>query len=102
MQMDEYAEKALSYRLPSADESYALLNLVSEVGELLGHFARHARDAVEPCHTSLTKELGDILWHIAAISDDLGVTLEEVAAMNLEKLRGRKERGTIQGAGDDR
>ena len=33
---------------------------------------------------------------------DLGFTPEEVATANVEKLRGRGERGTIHGAGDER
>jgi len=47
-------------------------------------------------------ELGDVLWYIAALSKDLGITMNEVAAMNHEKLQSRKKRGVIKGSGDKR
>jgi len=48
------------------------------------------------------KELGDILWYVAAIAREFGTTLDEVARINIEKLTSRKERGTIGGSGDNR
>ena len=50
----------------------------------------------------LAKELGDVLWYIAAIARDIGYGLDTIAEMNLEKLADRKARGTIQGNGDNR
>lgn len=47
-------------------------------------------------------ELGDVLWYVNALANELGVTLQHVAEMNLNKLRDRKERGTILGEGDNR
>jgi len=47
-------------------------------------------------------ELGDVLWYISALADDLGVTLEEIAQANVDKLQSRKERGKIGGSGDNR
>ena len=50
----------------------------------------------------IIKELGGVLWYIAAVCDEIGATMSEVALTNLEKLCGRTERGTLQGSGDDR
>ena len=50
----------------------------------------------------LAKELGDVLWMLTAVSNDLGFDLEEIATMNLEKLRSRQRRGRLRGSGDDR
>ena len=47
-------------------------------------------------------ELGDVLWYISALADDLGVTLEEIAQANVDKLRSRMERNKIKGSGDNR
>jgi NTP pyrophosphatase (non-canonical NTP hydrolase) len=47
-------------------------------------------------------ELGDVLWYISALADDLGVTLEEVAQANVDKLKSRMERNKIKGDGDNR
>ena len=43
-----------------------------------------------------------MLWYISALADDLGVTLEEVAQANVDKLRSRKDRNMIGGSGDNR
>ena len=104
MKINDYQTQALSFRLPSADHMYALLNLTSEVGELNGHIAKGIRDNVpqQTIGVHIAKELGDVLWCIAAICADMGLTLEDVAQGNLDKLGKRKATGTIQGSGDDR
>ncbi len=54
-------------------------------------------DALKAAH-----ELGDLLWYVSQAAKNLGFTLGEIAAMNLEKLRSRRERGVVKGAGDNR
>lgn len=106
----EYEKKAMEYRLPTADTIYAQINLAGEVGELLSLFAKARRDNPmgfsdkqrAEFKASAKKEIGDILWCLTAIAQDLEVSLEECALMNLVKLRQRKLRGTLQGSGDDR
>jgi len=51
---------------------------------------------------AIAKEIGDVLWYIAADARDLGFTLEEIAKMNIEKLESRQKRNVISGSGDDR
>lgn len=51
---------------------------------------------------ALMKELGDVLWYVTAMSQQLGFSLEQVIDMNIEKLTSRRERGVLQGSGDDR
>lgn len=50
----------------------------------------------------IMKEMGGVLWYLAALADELGVTLSQIALMNLEELCGRGERNTLSGDGDDR
>jgi len=104
MQINDYQTQALSFRLPSADHMYALLNLTSEVGELNGHIAKGIRDEVpqQTIGVNIAKELGDILWCVAAVCADMGLTLEDIAQGNLDKLTKRKATGTIKGSGDSR
>ncbi len=51
---------------------------------------------------SIKKELGDVLWYLSTLSNNLGITLEDVALTNLKKIQKRHENGTINGEGDDR
>jgi NTP pyrophosphatase (non-canonical NTP hydrolase) len=50
----------------------------------------------------IIKELGGVLWYIAAVCDEIGANMSDVALQNLEELCSRGERGTLQGDGDDR
>lgn len=103
MKLNEYQDKAMSFRLPSANEAYALFNLAGEVGELFSLVAKAIRDGVKPdFEVNVKKELGDILWCLAAITIDNDFTLEEIAEANIDKLSLRKANGTIQGSGDNR
>ena len=42
------------------------------------------------------------MWYAAALADELGYSLEEIARMNLRKLADRRARNVIHGSGDDR
>lgn len=100
--------------LSSENFSYMMLNLVGEVGEFSSKIAKGIRleqiiidgndiemkSSVE--EDELYKELGDVLWQLSGVCSVLGVDLETIAQMNLDKLAGREERGTIIGDGDNR
>lgn len=103
--LNDYQAKAMEFRLPTADQAYALLGLTGEVGELNSLIAKSLRDGMQrnlEFTDKMVKELGDILWFVAAIAYDLNVSLEAIAAENLLKLQGRKDRDTISGNGDNR
>ena len=107
MEMNYYQEEAMTTRLPTAGLEYAWFGLAGEVGELYSLMAKLYRDGKgertdEEIVEDVKKELGDILWFIAAISKDYKFTLEEVAQKNVDKLAKRKEKGTITGSGDNR
>ena len=50
----------------------------------------------------IRKELGDVLWYISQIANELKIPLDEVAEFNIEKLKDRMERGKLHGSGDNR
>ncbi len=85
---------------------YPTLGLVNEAGEVAGKVKKIFRDkggVIAPAdREALKQELGDVLWYFTQICTELDLTLEEVAAANLEKLFSRLERGVIGGSGDQR
>jgi len=85
---------------------YPTLGLAGEAGEVSEKVKKILRDnngvADEERKKELTKELGDVLWYLSQIATELGLSLEEVASLNIEKLRSRHERNMIQGNGDNR
>jgi NTP pyrophosphatase (non-canonical NTP hydrolase) len=104
LKLNDYQKLAMSYRLPSAGLTYALLNFAAEMGEALGKVAKYLRDGgdKEKLREDMKKELGDCLWQIAAIAEDYDLTLEDLAIGNINKLSSRSAKGTLQGSGDDR
>jgi NTP pyrophosphatase (non-canonical NTP hydrolase) len=104
MDLNTYQKLAMGFRLPTATPEYAMLNLAGEVGELLSKAAKIIRDGgdVVEFRSHICKELGDIMWMVAAITSDHNLTLEEVAQGNIDKLSSRKSRDTLQGSGDNR
>lgn len=100
---NQYQRDARGFRMDSANGVYALFNLAAEVGEVLSIEAKGIRDGYKDNYKeALAKELGDVLWHLAAIADDNGMDLEYIAAANIYKLNDRKQRNQIQGSGDFR
>ena len=102
MNLNEYQKTIQEFRLPSADSMYVLLGLVGEVGELYGYFAKAIRDDFTPDWDHVAKEIGDVLWFVACLAEDSELDLNAIAIKNIAKLSSRKERGTIQGSGDNR
>ena len=115
MTLNEYQQKAMqTCTLSSENFSYMTLNLVGEVGEFSSKIAKGIRkeeiniewNNIEMKSSvdirAIHHELGDMLWQLSGLCSVLGVSLEEIAQMNLDKLAGREERGTIIGDGDNR
>jgi NTP pyrophosphatase (non-canonical NTP hydrolase) len=102
MNIDSYQKAAMAFRLPTADREYALLNLAAEAGEVVGKAAKHRRDGgdVEEYNIAIKKELGDVMWQVAAVAKDHGLMLSEICQHNLDKLSSRQQRDVIQGSGD--
>ena len=70
-----------------------VLGLAGEAGEcadlLKKHYYQDGRNFVD----DLEDELGDVLWYVAETARALGLTLEEVAVRNVEKLKKRYPEG---------
>ena len=85
---------------------YPVLGLCGEAGELANKVKKIQRDDNNSISSSkrqdLIKELGDVLWYVAACANELHVPLTEIAQLNIDKLFSREERGTLSGSGDTR
>jgi len=80
---------------------YLALGLTSEAGEVAGKVKKLIRDG-KGDKESIAYEVGDVLWYCAVLASELGVSLNTIMQKNLEKLHGRKVRGTLSGSGDTR
>jgi NTP pyrophosphatase (non-canonical NTP hydrolase) len=97
MQMDEYQQLALRTAGHREDRqqvlTYTALGLTGESGEV----AEMIKKAFYHGHTleeeALSKELGDVLWYLAVMASGLGLSLEQIASENIEKLRARYPEG---------
>ena len=85
---------------------YPALGLAGEAGKIANKVKKIYRDnggVVTGDHMiAIAKELGDVLWYVAALCTDLGIDMGTVARQNLMDLRDRAERDKIHGDGDDR
>ncbi len=85
---------------------YPTLGLANEAGEVAGKVKKIFRDKNgvigEAEREALKGELGDVLWYLAQVCTELGLSLDNVAEHNLKKLFDRMERGKISGDGDNR
>jgi len=115
MTFNEYQKQAMTTELMKRSEKLSahdpafvakILGLVGEAGEVAEKFKKIVRDkngiVSEQDKADIEKELGDVLWYISALSDYLGLPLQDVADKNLEKLFSRRYRGVQKGSGDNR
>ena len=113
--LDDYQSSALTTAI-YPDQGYfggviyATLGLAGEAGEISNKVKKLIRDKLMESSdsvdvddaTMLADELGDVLWYVAVLADELGYALSEIAEGNATKLRSRQERGKLGGSGDNR
>ncbi|HEY3257267.1 MAG TPA: nucleoside triphosphate pyrophosphohydrolase family protein [Gemmatimonadaceae bacterium] len=95
---DEYQELALRTASSKSTDSElamltsAALGLAGESGEIADHVKKivyHGHPLDDDTRDKIAKEIGDILWYCAMGSRGIGVSLAEIARMNVAKLRKR-------------
>lgn len=88
------------------DSLHWVLGINGEAGEVAEKVKKIIRDKngkmTKQDKQELAKEIGDVLWYLAVFAHDLGFSLEDIAQQNLDKLKSRKARGVLGGAGDNR
>ena len=66
-----------------------VLGLAGESGECCDIVKKYKYQGHDLDKEHLKDELGDVLWYIAETASGLGITLEEIAQYNLDKLHKR-------------
>ncbi len=103
-EFNEYLEFVKSMKVYPEQHAivYPALGLAGEAGEIAEKVKKFLRGDKELDKDALLNELGDPMWYIASLADDLGFTLQDVVDRNVEKLSSRKDRGVLKGSGDNR
>jgi NTP pyrophosphatase (non-canonical NTP hydrolase) len=115
--LDEFQDTCVTFAVYPGQGSllglaYAALGLNGEAGETAEQVKKTWRDdGIEDPNSfqvsderrqKIIKELGDTLWYAAQIATEIGVTLGEVAQINMDKLSARRSANLIHGEGSDR
>ena len=103
MTADFYEERARLTAIYPKEKAleYLALGLTSEAGEVAGKVKKLIRDG-KGDKKAIASEIGDVLWYCAMLAKETKVSLNDIMKDNLKKLYSRKERGTLQGSGDNR
>jgi len=106
MKLNEYQIQAKNTAIYPKDKAvvYPALGLAGEAGEVPNKVKKVLRDRTEIKDVSkdIAYEIGDCLWYISLLADDIGWDLESIAKLNIDKLQDRVNRGKLSGSGDNR
>lgn len=68
---------------------HAVMGIVTEAGELMDSIKKAKIYGQKLDKTNLIEELGDIMWYIALLTDELSTSFEEIWYKNIKKLKVR-------------
>ncbi|HTH51524.1 MAG TPA: nucleoside triphosphate pyrophosphohydrolase family protein [Pyrinomonadaceae bacterium] len=87
------ASRTALYPRRMSNLEYPTLGLAGEAGEVANIVKKIQRDhggvLNDEIRGKLKDELGDVLWYISACADELGITLQDIAEYNVDKLAKR-------------
>ena len=81
--------------------AYCALGLAGEAGEAVDKIKKYIRDDKLDLF-GIEKELGDVIWYVSQLANELGLTLQDILDTNVNKLKSRQERNQLHGSGDNR
>ncbi|MCB2180103.1 nucleoside triphosphate pyrophosphohydrolase family protein [bacterium] len=106
MSMNEYQEMAEKTSGAGKDGErrmiIAALGLAGEAGEFANMIKKLTAHGHDIPTQKLAEELGDVMWYVAEAATACGLTLNEIAAMNIEKLQARYPEGFSEEASRNR
>ena len=110
MILSDYQNQAAEFLFRGDNKTSDLLGLTlgvcGEAGELAEKIKKlyfNKEMKIDDQELSLiSKEIGDTLWYLALVAEELGLNLNEIAGQNLAKLESRRSRNVQKGEGDER
>ena len=89
--LDKYKKHQINTQLKNFNLQYLALGLGGEVGEVQNEIKKLERDdnnlLNEDRKKKIITELGDVMWYLTGICNNLDITLEDVLNNNMEKLK---------------
>jgi NTP pyrophosphatase (non-canonical NTP hydrolase) len=104
MDLDTYVHRRRFHGFyPAANSfaglTYTVLAMAGEAGEVANRLKKVIRDdgsvLTDKAKQDLVLELGDVLWYICAIADELKVPMTEILQENYWKIRNRQENRNV-------
>lgn len=90
MTLNDYQTRSASTRPTNPNNlTVFALGIGGEAGEVLEHIKKHVGHGHPLDTDKVTRELGDLMWYVAAMANEIGVDLDTVATVSLAKLRAR-------------
>jgi NTP pyrophosphatase (non-canonical NTP hydrolase) len=68
---------------------HGMMGLTTETGEFADQLKKHIFYGKEMDEINLMEEIGDLLWYVGILLDELGFSFEEVMERNIAKLQAR-------------
>jgi len=106
----QHARETAVYPYHGDNIVYPALGLIGEAAEVSEKIKKYWRlegtlspvELKESDRLLIVKELGDVLWYVAAMCSEIDADMDFVATFNLEKLHDRAVNKTLKGEGDER
>ena len=99
----EYIDLALrtenkTYRFAATGDvtpriEHGVMGTVTEAAELMSTVKKSKIYGKELDRVNLVEEVGDVMWYLAILADELGVSFEDIWEKNIQKLRQRYPEG---------
>lgn len=106
MNFNEYQDLASRTMNLSLDPMLALatsgLGIAGESGEVADHIKKHVGHGHDLDHLKVIKELGDVLWYVAVLARQMDISMDDIARLNITKLKARYPEGFTEEASKNR
>ncbi len=110
MTFDEYQREAAKSLIRHSDpmtcKTILALGVAGEAGEVADKWKKLLvywnSELTDERKADFGKELADVVWYVAVLADELGLSLDDLMRQNIAKIADRQARGVLRGTGDNR